>query len=403
MKAIVQQYNSGSGKCVLLTAIRFEELLGKAEITYKTESDDNPYDDWDGTGAKDLYQRKLELERVRSISEYIRKSVVSDHGSSRVEKPLFPNSMILAIKGEDVLPSSTGEIVDLDWGGVDTVYIVDGQHRFAGMRRIFNQLQGRSLMQEANDEKLLSFIKQYRFNCTVLINYDLWEQAEIFADINFKQKRVNKSLYYEIYGQYPPEREEDYERSFIFLAHNLVNVLNYHDLSPMKGMIKMLGTGSGTISQAYLVEAIARHIQPDKAIWHYNPFDDGFSPQTYMHMAVELLSFFTAVKKLFPEYWGNSRSILSKTSGLGAMIRLLKDVHDRLPQSLKRQLRSYSGVSLDNDYIDSAGKYMSPLKPYGDKFFGVNSQYAGGGGAGNVGKMYKDMLYIINQDEISLF
>ena len=403
MKAIVQQYNSSSGKCVLLTAIRFEELLEKAEITYKTEGDDNPYDNWDGTGGKDLYQRKLDPERVRSIADYIRKSVISDKGSSKVEKPLFPNSMILAIKGEYDLSASPWEIIDFDWNEVETVYIVDGQHRYAGMRRLYEQLQVRMLLPDANDEKLLSFIKQYRFNCTILINYDLWEQAEVFADINFKQKRVNKSLYYEIYGQYPPERVEDYERSYIFLAHNLINVLNYHNLSPLKGMVKMLGTGSGTISQAYLVEAIARHIQPDKAIWHYNPFDDGFSPKTYMHMAVELLSYFTAIKNLFPEYWGNPKSILSKTSGLGAMIRLLKDVHDRMPQALKVQLRGYSEVCLDNEQIAFTEMFLAPLKPCGDNLFGPNSQYAGGGGSGNVGKMYNDMLRIINQDSVALF
>lgn len=403
MKAIVQQKSKSSGKSVLLTAIRFDDLLNKAKITFKTETDDNPYENWDGTGSKDLYQRKLDPVRVRNIADYIKKSINSDSGSSRVEKPLFPNSMILAVQVDALATEAPLSIIDLDWDSIEKVYIVDGQHRFAGMRLLYEKLQENAIWPSEEAQRVLPMIKQYCFNCTILVNYDLWEQAEIFADINFKQKKVNKSLYYEIYGQYPPERAEDYERSFIFLAHNLVNVLNYNELSPLKGMVKMLGTGSGTISQAYLVEALSRHIQPDKGIWHYNPFDDSFSNKTYMHMSVELLSFFTAVKNLFSDYFGNPKSILSKTSGLGAMIRLIKDVHDRLPSQLKADIREYTSVSLNKEYIDFTMRFLKPLEPFGERLFGQNSQYAGGGGSGNVVRMYNDILRILNDASESLF
>ena len=166
----------------------------------------------------------------------------------------------------------------------------------------------------------------------------------------------------------------------------------------------MLGTGQGTISQAYLVESIARHIQPDKAIWHYNPFDDDFSEKSYMHMAVELLSFFNVVKDMFSDYLGSPNSILSKTTGLGAMIRLIKDVHDRLPSTLRTRLKEYNQVIIDQDYCLFANKYLSPLSSHGKRLFGKDSQYAGGGGAGNVGKLYRDMEAILLQsNEVALF
>lgn len=405
MKAIIQQNNPDSGKCVLLTAIRFVDLIKKAELTYKAGEDDDSYSPFEAEGDKEFYQRRIDQDRVKEISFYIRKSLIQDPGSAKVEKPLFPNSMIIAIAPYDLPVDSSSEWIDFDWDKVKKVYIVDGQHRYVGMKQLYDRIQGQLSRPYNEDERLLGIIEKFRFNCTILINYDLWEQAEIFADINFKQKKVNKSLYYEIYGQYPPESAKDYERSYIFLAHNLVNVLNYNDFSPLKGMIKMLGTGTGTVSQAYLVEAITRHIKPDKGIWHYNQYDDDFSIRSYMHMAVELLSYFTVIKELFPTYLGSSDSILSKTTGLGALIRLLTDVHDRIPISVLKGLRESEVICIDNEYCKQAHQYLSPLVSSGEHLFGTQSPYAGGGSAGYVGKLYREIKQILNDyySGISLF
>ena len=59
------------------------------------------------------------------------------------------------------------------------------------------------------NELVLDYIKQFEFNCTILLGFDKWEQGKVFADVNFNQKPVNKSLYYDIFGSYPdPNKNE---------------------------------------------------------------------------------------------------------------------------------------------------------------------------------------------------
>ena len=66
-------------------------------------------------------------------------------------------------------------------------------------------------------------------------------------------------------------------------------------------------------------------------------------------MASELISFYTVVKECFSDYWPiymKHRSILSKTTGVGAMIRLMGYIHVRFLNDEIRQ-----GLQKSNDYF----------------------------------------------------
>ena len=108
--------------------------------------------------------------------------------------------MLLAANSEREL--RIGDMYDLDeiFDTNEPFYIVDGQHRLYSMRSLYEDVMQKDMFNEEDDEIVLRYLRNYRFNCTILLNFDLWEQAQVFADVNFNQKRVSTSLYYFIRG-----------------------------------------------------------------------------------------------------------------------------------------------------------------------------------------------------------
>lgn len=155
----------------------------------------------DGSGY-DLYgtQRLIKESRLKEIADYI----------NRVDSS-FPNSIILAANYD----SSTGfdrdesEYIDSDDEGIPTdkskawfveksedgyytltipaekklAAIIDGQHRLFAFAKA--EIQAR------NSTDLL---------CSVYLDLPKALQAQIFATINSTQKRVDRSLTYELFG-----------------------------------------------------------------------------------------------------------------------------------------------------------------------------------------------------------
>ena len=62
----------------------------------------------------------------------------------------------------------------------------------------------------------------------------------------------------------------------------------------------------------------------------------------FIVMAVEILSFLSAVKKKFDKFWpneGRHRSIICKTTGMGALLRLMAYLHtNKMPRALQQTL-----------------------------------------------------------------
>ncbi len=106
-------------------------------------------------------------------------------------------------------------------------------------------------------EELCYFIqdgikKDFELILTIFLGLDLTEQATIFATVNLKQTKVNKSLVYylEIYAN---------TRSPQKTAHDITITLDNNKGSPLNGRIKRLGTkedNNENISQSSFVEEL---------------------------------------------------------------------------------------------------------------------------------------------------
>lgn len=394
-KGYILRGDNESQKFMMQANLRMVDLLKYAEFTYMTEPDDNPYDY--NTDKRDkeneFYQRRIDKARVKEIVRYIKSAISSSSDVQRIA--LFPTTILLAAHWDGV-DLSEGQTVDIEqfYDGINSLYIVDGQHRLFSLKTLYDEVS-HSLFKEENAIK--EYLDSYYMNCSILINFDLWEQARVFADVNFNQKPVNKSLYYSIFGMHVPEDSDDLTHTNIYIAHQLVRYVNTTQGSPLYKCIKMLGTGEGYVSQAFFADALIRHFQP-RGIWYMDPTKQNSS---FYYMAAETLDFFDVIKTTLCDYWPQRgetvTSILLKTTGVGALIWLMGYLHKTKisPEVQNVMPKNYDSVRLV--YRDVITKYVNKLIPYADRLFSTKGEFGGTGGKGNEVALRKAIQEIIDK------
>lgn len=409
VKAFIQQRFPNSNKAVLVGMVPFTELQDKVWLSYREKSLSEVVDD---EGKKtSAYQRQIDPKRVRSIAQYIVNSLIANsRGSADV---IFPNTIILAFPSDDEIVNE-GEKSNNEkiFGKEDFVrikvaentMIVDGQHRYAGMKYLYEEAQKSAMVFGYSSQAIIDFIEHYEFSCSILYNYDMWEQAQVFANVNFNQKKVNKSLFYDIYGVSIPLDDSTVipKQNEIYFAHSLVGFLNSSDKSVLKGYIKMLGTGSGYVSQAFLVEALMKLMSPN-GIWA-----DALNmlinhDKHYNYVALELIAYFASVKNTFDEIWPTGEepkptSIICKTTGLGALILLLSELHKSISDKMLDQVKADSFSS--DSYVMMRTYYLAKLEPlssFTEELFSLDGKYSGGAGLGQQRSLYNRMIEILSK------
>lgn len=298
-------------------------------------------------------QRPLNLTRAKEIKEYVKNIDAS-----------FPSAIILSIDGENInWDDSTGVLEILNTNGDSPAKILDGQHRIAGFMDVST---GKPI------DELCYFIedgekKDFELILTIFVGLDLTEQATIFATVNLKQTKVNKSLVYDL---------EAYAnaRSPQKTSHDITIILDNNEKSPFKDRIKRLGLKTGVnenISQATFVEELISLISDNPMIDRdtllrkekksFSSFRNGLKRTDYSDDLIfrnyfidnkddeiikVLFSFFLAVEKTWPLSWDvrNKISILNKTVGLKALFKVLKDI-------CKKEWRDNEDKILDIDFF----------------------------------------------------
>lgn len=399
MNAMIIGGNAEAQKWVMQANVPFHNLRKKAQFTYMRDPGEDLYTDNEPLPKNEAYQRRIKDDRIKDIKKFIRDAILNEYKGEQVSV-LFPTAMLLASRIERSF--TLFETINLQqiYGEFGDFYVVDGQHRLKAMEELYDEVTNR-LIHDENDEVIKEYLNRYFFNCTILLNFDLWEQAQVFADVNFNQAKVNKSLYYSIYGMNYSKNPSDWNRNYIFIAHSLVKFINNFETSPLKGSIKMLGTGKGFISQAFLGEALMPHIRSPRGIWYVDPHILTEKPN-YRFMAVELLSYFAAVKAVLIDYWPKNnihQSILCKTTGIGAMIRLMAFLHQtKMPQELKEDLLKTDKTAVHPQYTEFVMPLLMKLLPEAKDLFSLKGIYAGTGGKGLEHQLFVALQSQINKD-----
>ena len=404
MKAYIQHKDKQNQKLILQALVPFTSLRDSVLFTYRAQETQSSVEKQEQFKASmDFYQRRVDSKRSNDIKEFIRQSILLEKRGAQLAT-LFPTSMIIALEvEEDGFGGNRLELIDEETCRLEfssNVFIVDGQHRMMGMIKLYDELN-RFVVRTEEDDYVFDYLKKYKFNCTILVNYDLWEQGQVFVNVNFKQKPVNKSLYYEIFGSEYRENESDWERNKFYLAHQVAKSLNEHPESPFCQRIKMLGTGKGYVSQAFVVETLQRNFKRG-GLWYFDP-DERRDGKNYY--ATELLSYFVAIKKLFYNYWppadATKGTIICKTTGFGAWVRLMGMMREDSDGILLKQLKESSERNeVCAPYEEQVEKILSPLTKYGERLFGKDSEFSLSSGRGAESKLFKKMLYYIQRQEV---
>tara|TARA_R110002049_G_scaffold218937_1_gene390554 strand:- start:6 stop:1154 length:1149 start_codon:yes stop_codon:yes gene_type:complete len=250
-------------------------------------------------------QRRLQYARIKSIAEFISES----------ESNFLPNSVLLSadVSNLEDFQDKYLDYENQDFGEIELpddfkFSIIDGQHRLAGL----------SLVER-------SFLEDFEIPAIILLNVSKPTAAKLFADINGKQKAVNKSLIYDLYSEIDNDEFRD-----IKVYHTICENLYTNPESPLFKQIKMLGIGSGAISQAFFIDYAKDAVKKSK-----------LKNATTQEIYNELFLYFKAYQRVFPEDWpvlentkDNQRmeehadevlkkrkSQLVKTNGFGAILR----------------------------------------------------------------------------------
>jgi DGQHR domain-containing protein len=248
-------------------------------------------------------QRNDSKKRLKEIGEYISKS-----------NSLFPNAIIVSLNLRDPedeiekVLKIENNVIEFDEKKV-VMTIIDGQHRLGGFKY---------------SDDVDFYLNNFELVVSLMVNLDVAIQAELFATINGKQKPVNKSILYDL-----SELSED-EYSEILTAHLIVKWFNVDKKSPLHGMIKMLGTGEGTISQSAFIDALLplleeRNMNSENKIMPvFSKYYKNKDSKTIMRY---LFNYFKCFKEIFPDEWNyksntsdSKRYILNKTTGISGIL-----------------------------------------------------------------------------------
>jgi DGQHR domain-containing protein len=384
----VLQLNSKSG-AVYTGRITFSELLGIHRLTERTESTFDPFGDKISKFNQfedDEFQRHLNMSKLNQLSKYL-----NDGFEKKNEGIIYPSSVILSLDiNEDNSDQITEEVIEskyylgiqscftIEKGGITSIYvpntkriclIVDGQHRFYGLKKYYDEIK--------DDEKRKKILN-FQFIATILLGYDPYQVAEVFANVNFNQKPVNKSLYYDIFGSAAKEKNE------IQLAHFLALHMQNNEVSPLNGMIKLLGKGYGLFSQAFFVEKLLIHFK-NEGVWtdlYKNYLEEIKNAYSKCWPILELRD----DKEIYSAF--NYKFILCKTTGMGAFFRLIRDIYPLI-----------KGLNSDLEKREKLKNIFSLIKiDEAVELFSKDGEFGRGGSEGFQIRLYQELKRKYNID-----
>lgn len=231
-------------------------------------------------------QRNLNQEKISQIQKYITEDKTA----------AFPNTIIIAIQNDDVINeknyvlSEEGIKILLKEGVAN---ILDGQHRLYGL---------------SIDEE------NFELPVAIFLDLSIGEQAKIFAKINSTQTKVSLDLVYELFDL---SNERHTEKS----AYYIVRHLSENVESPWCGLVKNLSDRKGLLAQGSMAKFIDKELLSDGKV-----LNSLYIAEKEDVIFVMLKNYYDAVKETFPESWGNSETILNKSTGFIGTMRFFIDI-----------------------------------------------------------------------------
>lgn len=265
-------------------------------------------------------QRTLKPNKLKSIKEFI-----------ETRDATFPNTIIGTLSDASLYRYENGvlKIVISDDINEKAFQIIDGQHRLWGFENS-------------------PIAKDFDLLVTFFLNADVEDQAYIFSIINTTQTKLEPSLVSDLAELSRITTPEN-------CVHSIAKVFNNREDSPWYNSIKMLGkkditSSNGIISQYSFNKSILKYIykNSDTTAIRNILIDNKNDRKNLAKIRVDeneyifwkfyknseedkiykiLEEYFNAIKGSFEDKWCNPKSILCKTSGYSAFMKLFKDFY----------------------------------------------------------------------------
>lgn len=185
-------------------------------------------------GSIDGHQRKINESRTNEIRRYL-----------ETPDATIPNTIILSanyreddslvVDGAERWEYSNGKLI-VPEDSLKICSIIDGQHRLQGFTDLDLDMD---------------------IPCSIFIDLPPSMQAYVFSTINFNQKKVDKSLAYQLFGYQMDESDSDLWSPDI-LAVKISRI--FHADGPFKNKIRIMGSNSNSddwsISSASFIEGV---------------------------------------------------------------------------------------------------------------------------------------------------
>ena len=433
VKTEIRKLNQLVNKDIFIGQMNIIQLKEVIKYSDRKPNPNDPFGDDYEDSRKDYehYQRVKSSDRAYQIKLFFLKNIWNKfyYKKERVS-PLgtFPSSIIISLHSNEDIQNLdeyndylndevTPEFVYINKNELiipksEQALIVDGQHRIAGLDLLLEEATNENIKinkSNVNDyyldkkkmppfDYILEEVKYFEFIITFLVDFDPYEQAEIFATVNFNQTKVNKSFYYDIFGSSTGLTVEK-------LLHDITSHLNYKEDSPLFGMIKMLGTGKGYFSQSFFVDALLPHFKNGSFNFIYNDFKN--KGTVYKESPKFLKAYFEVIlHEIFSDYLPSESepkytSVLLKTTGMGALIKLLPNIFSEIK---RRNLIKTSNEVLLLDYDIIKGNISDifyEVKNKGENYFSANSGFAKGAGKGLQNRLYDKIFSDLGFNKIN--
>lgn len=277
-------------------------------------------------------QRPTDRRRLREIAQYISR-----------KDAMFPNTIIVNFVS-DVKVTKLEEFSDLFWLDIpmseNSAVILDGQHRLLGI-------------EESNiDINIL---------ITAFLGVSHDKEAAIFRDINFYQRKVNKSLMYDLFHV---AKDAGYP---LMRALDLTERLN--EDGPLSGLIKLTGIGPGVVTQTIFVETLQSFLE-DGSIFRETEYnqEDSLERQTEV-----IKDYFESLRGHYRNAWEFPRDyILLKTQGIYALLMLLQNILYYFLNEKNRCIPKVRDFEAFTVRLSNAVSFSS--EDYGDAYLGSGGQ-----------------------------
>jgi DGQHR domain-containing protein len=259
---------------------------------------------WDALQAvpfeEKSYQREIRASKIQQIKHYYEK--IED------ELPLIPTPILLAAKQKLVVEPGRPLVTLQIPQEPGSFGIIDGQHRMLAL------------------QVYIAEHPDTTFDVPVVIfsGESVAHMVELFAVINSTQTRVPRSHIYDLTMERPAHLQEP----GLADAYRVVRFLNADAASPLKGKVRMTGSGSGGwVAQAPLVDELIALFE-DKRTRYHTWLDTPEKKGRFFR------NYFDAVQRALPGAWRyDKKYALKNAAALRGLLRASRDVLARMREA----------------------------------------------------------------------